>query len=166
MPHRSYSTEFKRQVAQDYIAGESLSRLAKRHNLSRNLIHLWVQKLEAGALTEGTVAASTIETSQARIAALERLVGRQAPRDRVSKGGIEELAPSQKRDYVHHHRPSGLSIARGCWLMGIARSTYYDRPAISFDETALVQTMVGIADRFEAYGYRRMQWRCGIAVSL
>ena len=41
--------------------------------------------------------------------------------------------------------------------MGIARSTYYDQPAISFDETALVQTMVGIADRFEAYGYRRMQ---------
>lgn len=41
--------------------------------------------------------------------------------------------------------------------MGIARSTYYDQPAISFDETALVQAMVGIADRFEAYGYRRMQ---------
>lgn len=41
--------------------------------------------------------------------------------------------------------------------MGIARSTYYDQPAISFDETALVETMVGIADRFEAYGYRRMQ---------
>jgi putative transposase len=41
--------------------------------------------------------------------------------------------------------------------MGIARSTCYDQPAISFDETALVETMVGIADRFEAYGYRRMQ---------
>ncbi|MBN9347249.1 MAG: transposase [Devosia sp.] len=29
--------------------------------------------------------------------------------------------------------------------------------AISFDETALVETMVGIADLFEAYSYRRMQ---------
>jgi putative transposase len=41
--------------------------------------------------------------------------------------------------------------------MGIARSTYYDRPAVSFDDTALVERMVAISDSFEAYGYRRMQ---------
>ncbi len=41
--------------------------------------------------------------------------------------------------------------------MGIARSTYYDKPAISIDDTALVETMVAISDSFEAYGYRRMQ---------
>lgn len=41
--------------------------------------------------------------------------------------------------------------------MGIARSTFYDRPAVSFDDTALVERMVAIADDFEAYGYRRMQ---------
>ena len=41
--------------------------------------------------------------------------------------------------------------------MGIARSTYYDKPAISIDDTALVETMAVIADSFEAYGYRRMQ---------
>jgi len=41
--------------------------------------------------------------------------------------------------------------------MGIARSTYYDRPALSFDDTALVERMVAISDNFETYGYRRMQ---------
>ena len=41
--------------------------------------------------------------------------------------------------------------------MGIARSTYYDKPAISIDDTALVETMVMISDSFEAYGYRRMR---------
>ncbi len=41
--------------------------------------------------------------------------------------------------------------------MGIARSTFYDRPAVSFDDTALVERMVAISDCFEAYGYRRMQ---------
>jgi transposase InsO family protein len=41
--------------------------------------------------------------------------------------------------------------------MGIARSTFYDRPAVSFDDTALVERMVAISDSFEAYGYRRMQ---------
>jgi putative transposase len=41
--------------------------------------------------------------------------------------------------------------------MGIARSTYYDRSAVSIDDTALVEQMVAISDSFEAYGYRRMQ---------
>ena len=41
--------------------------------------------------------------------------------------------------------------------MGIARSTFYDRPAVRFDDTALVERMVAISDSFEAYGYRRMQ---------
>src|SRR6516162_8614156 len=42
--HRTYSIEFKRQVAQEYIAGETLHALAKRHDLSRNLIRIWVAK--------------------------------------------------------------------------------------------------------------------------
>ena len=41
--------------------------------------------------------------------------------------------------------------------MRIARSTYYDKPAIGIDDTALVETMAAISDSFEAYGYRRMQ---------
>ncbi|WGF91030.1 IS3 family transposase [Marinivivus vitaminiproducens] len=50
-----------------------------------------------------------------------------------------------------------MCVAEGCRLMGIARSTYYDRPAISVDDTALVETMASISESFEAYGYRRMQ---------
>lgn len=41
--------------------------------------------------------------------------------------------------------------------MGIARSTYYDKPAARIDNTALAETMAVISDSFEAYGYRRMQ---------
>jgi len=46
--HRTYSTEFKRQVSQEYIAGETLHALAKRHDVSRNLIRIWIAKYEAG----------------------------------------------------------------------------------------------------------------------
>jgi transposase len=46
--HRSYSIAFKRQVAQEYIGGETLHGLAKRHDLSRNLIRIWIGKYEAG----------------------------------------------------------------------------------------------------------------------
>ena len=49
---RSHSIEFKRQVAQEFIAGESLYALSKRHDISRQLVRVWVQKYEAGALDE------------------------------------------------------------------------------------------------------------------
>ena len=46
--HRSYPIEFKRQVAQEYLAGETLHGLAKRHEINRNLVRIWVAKYEAG----------------------------------------------------------------------------------------------------------------------
>jgi len=72
--HRTHSLEFKRQVAQEFLAGETLHGLAKRYDLSRNLIRIWVQRFEAGALDEDAVAADLIEQYEARIAAFERLV--------------------------------------------------------------------------------------------
>ncbi|WP_394890388.1 IS3 family transposase [Mesorhizobium sp. AaZ16] len=40
--------------------------------------------------------------------------------------------------------------------MGIARSTYYDRPEKRADDTAIVEAMFAICDEFEFYGYRRV----------
>ena len=87
--HHTYSIEFKRQVAQEYIAGETLHALAKRHDVSRNLIRIWVQKYEAGAFDEDVAAADTMQTYEARIAALERLVGRQALEIEFLKGALK-----------------------------------------------------------------------------
>ena len=76
--HRTHSVEFKRQVSKEYLAGETLHGLSKRHDISRNLIGIWVEKYQAGALDEDAAAADLLQTYEARIAALERLVGRQA----------------------------------------------------------------------------------------
>jgi transposase len=86
--HRSHSVAFKRQVAQEFVAGETLHGLAKRHDLSRNLIRLWVQKYEAGAFDEDATAADMIQEYEARIAALERLVGKQALELEFLKGAL------------------------------------------------------------------------------
>ena len=48
--HRTHSIEFKRQVAQDFIAGETLHGLAKRHDISRNLIESGSRSLRLGPL--------------------------------------------------------------------------------------------------------------------
>jgi transposase len=50
--HRTHSADFKRQVAQEFLAGETLHGLAKRHDVSRNLIRVWVAKYEAGAFDD------------------------------------------------------------------------------------------------------------------
>ena len=41
--------------------------------------------------------------------------------------------------------------------MGIARSTYYDRPDLNLDDTAIVEAIAAICDEFEAYGWRRVR---------
>jgi len=76
--HRTHSIAFKRQVAQEFLAGETLHGLAKRHDICRNLIRVWVQKYEAGAFDEDAAAADLLQQYEARIAAPERLVGKQA----------------------------------------------------------------------------------------
>ena len=76
--HRSHSVAFKRQVAEEFLAGETLHGLAKRHDISRNLIRVWVGKYEAGGFDDDAKAADLLQAYEARIAALERLVGKQA----------------------------------------------------------------------------------------
>jgi transposase len=87
--HRSHSIEFKRQVAQEFVAGETLHGLAKRHDISRNLVRLWVARFEAGAYDDDARAADLIQEYEARIAALERMVGRQALEIEFLKGALK-----------------------------------------------------------------------------
>jgi transposase len=93
--HRSHSVEFKRQVAQEFLAGETLHGLAKRHDISRNLIRIWVDKYEAGAFDDDAQAADLIQVYEARIAALERLVGKQALELEFLKGA-QRLEPQRR----------------------------------------------------------------------
>ncbi|UFW91926.1 IS3 family transposase (plasmid) [Bradyrhizobium barranii] len=58
---------------------------------------------------------------------------------------------------MRDHRPRGLSVTEGCRLMGIARSTYYDRSEKAADDTAIVEAIATICDEFEHYGWRRVQ---------
>ena len=86
--HRTHNIAFKRQVAQEFLAGETLHGLSKRHDICRNLIRVWVAKYEAGAFDDDAETADLIQAYEARIAALERLVGRQALELEFLKGAL------------------------------------------------------------------------------
>jgi transposase-like protein len=93
--YRTHSIEFKRQVAQEFLAAETLHGLAKRHDICRNLIRVWAQKYDAGGFDEDAQAADLLQQYEARIAALERLVGRQALELEFLKGAVKS-APRPK----------------------------------------------------------------------
>src|SRR6202008_33203 len=86
---RSHSIEFKRQLAQEFIAGKILYAVSKRHDISRQLIRVWVQKYEADALDEDAQAADLLQEYEAKIAALERMVGQQALEIEFLKGALK-----------------------------------------------------------------------------
>ena len=67
--HRRHSIEFKRQVVAEYQAGESAHVLGRRHDLSRNLIRIWVEKAGAGELDQDQEAADLLGAYEAKIAA-------------------------------------------------------------------------------------------------
>src|ERR1700687_3739849 len=51
--HRSFSSEFKRQIAREFLDGrEGLHELARRYSQSRKLIRLWIRKYEAGEFSD------------------------------------------------------------------------------------------------------------------
>ena len=60
-----------------------------------------------------------LQEDEAKIAALERMVGRQALEIEFLKGAPEKRTTAEKREYIRHCRPSGISIAEGCRLMGV-----------------------------------------------
>ena len=98
--HRSHSVAFKRQVAEEFLAGETLHGLSQRHDISRQLIRIWVGKYEAGVLDEDTQAANLLHGYEAKIAALERLLGRQTLELELLKGALK-----------HAPRPRGASTS-------------------------------------------------------
>src|SRR5258706_16021552 len=151
-PQRSHSIEFKRQVAQEFIAGESLYALSKRHDISRQLIRVWVQKYEAGALDEDAQAADLLQEYEAKIAALERMVGRQALEIEFLKGGLNNAPRPRSVNTSVIAGPAASPSQK----VGIGRSTFYDTTDARARDLTIVAEMKTICDEFEAYGYRRI----------
>jgi len=70
--------ELRRGVNRKLITGAALHRLSKRHDSSRNVIRTWVPNYGVGDFDEDAAASKALQQYEARIAALERLVGKQA----------------------------------------------------------------------------------------
>ena len=74
--YRTYTIAFKRQLVEEHLSGGAgLSELARRHDLSRELLRTWAKKHEAGELADGRPVTPDRRADEAKIAGLERKVG-------------------------------------------------------------------------------------------
>ena len=110
--HRSHSAAFKRQVAQEFIAGETLHGLSQRHDISRQLVRIWVSKYQAGALDDDVQAADLLQEYEAKIAALERMVGLQALEIEFLNGALKTHRGREARLRPSLPAPRSLHRAR------------------------------------------------------
>jgi transposase-like protein len=74
--YRIFTTAFKRQVAQEYLAGASLNALGRKHEVARNLIRIWVAKYQAGEYEPDFIPMPRLSAHEVKIAELERMVGK------------------------------------------------------------------------------------------
>jgi hypothetical protein len=83
------------------------------------------------------------------------MVGRQALEIELLKGALKH-APRPRSATTSVAPLRAISIQRGCELVGVARSTFYDTPFVLLDGDDLVPRIGAICDEFECYGYRRV----------
>ena len=105
--YRTFNVAFKRQVAQEFLTGESLNSLSRKYDIARNLIRIWVLMHEGGEFEPEFEHDNRLKAHEVKIAGLERMVGKLTMELEFLRGGRENTSIAQKRAYIDCHRPSG-----------------------------------------------------------
>lgn len=89
---RTFSQEFKRQVIEELLSGESRpAQLCRRHNTSPSLLYHWKKQYRRGKFNNEPTAEAAL---QDRIEKLERLVGKLTLENEFLKKGCSTVSAS------------------------------------------------------------------------
>ena len=87
---RSFSVEFKRQVIQELLSGESRqAQLCRRYNLSSSLLYHWKRQFSRGKFNNEPTEEAGLKD---RVEKLERLVGKLTLENEFLKKGLQSSA--------------------------------------------------------------------------
>ena len=93
---RTFSQEFKRQVVEELLSGESRpAQLCRRHNISSSLLYHWKKQYGRGKFNNEPNAEAALKD---RIEKLERLVGKLALENEFLKKGLEHSLSQLERN--------------------------------------------------------------------
>ena len=100
---RSFSLEFKCQVVEELLSGESRpAQLCRRYNISSGLLYHWKRQYSRGRLNNEPTEEAALKD---RIEKLERLVGRLTLENEFLKKGLQNS--------LSQHQRNGRSSAGG-----------------------------------------------------
>jgi transposase len=93
---RSFSLEFKRQVIEELLSGESgPAQLCRRHNITSSLLYHWKKQYSRGKFNNEPSEEGALRD---RIEKLERLVGRLTLENELLKKGLQYSASRSQRN--------------------------------------------------------------------
>jgi transposase-like protein len=93
---RSFSQEFKRQVVEELLGGDSRpAQLCRRHNISSSLLYHWKKQYGRGKFNNEPIAEAALKD---RIEKLERLVGRLTLENEFLKKGLQNSLSQSERN--------------------------------------------------------------------
>ena len=92
---RTFSQEFKRQVVEELLSGESRpAQLCRRNNISSSLLYHWKKQYGRGKFNNEPTAEAALKD---RIEKLERLVGRLTLENEFLKKGLQNSLSQSER---------------------------------------------------------------------
>ena len=93
---RTFSQEFKRQVVEELMSGESRpAQLCRRHNISPSLLYHWKKQYSLGKFNNEPIEEAALKD---RIEKLERLVGRLTLENEFLKKGLQHNLNQPRRN--------------------------------------------------------------------
>ena len=93
---RTFSLEFKRQVIEELLSGESgPAQLCRRHNITSSLLYHWKKQYSRGKFNNEPTEEGALKD---RIEKLERLVGRLTLENELLKKGLQYSASLSRRN--------------------------------------------------------------------
>ena len=108
---RTFSQEFKRQVVEELLGGESRpAQLCRRHNISSSLLYHWKKQYSRGKFNNEPTAEAAL---QDRIEKLERLVGRLTLENEFLKKGLQHSLGRSERNGRSSANGSASSAVSG-----------------------------------------------------
>ena len=111
---RSFSVEFKRQVVEELVSGESRpAQLCRRYNITSSLLYHWKKQYSRGKFNNEPTEEGALKD---RIEKLERLAGKLTLENEFLKRGLQRsLSQSQRNGKSSPLSNISSGISAGVW---------------------------------------------------
>ena len=108
---RNFSLEFKRQIVEELLSGQSSpAQLCRRHNLSPSLLYHWKKQYSRGKFNNEPLREAAL---QDRVEQLERLVGKLTLENEFLKKGLQNSLNQSPRNGKSSVGEKLFSVASG-----------------------------------------------------